>query len=57
MPRKKRPAIKLTCETCGKDNYVTGKNKRTMPEKFQIKKFCAKCNSHEPHKEGKISKG
>lgn len=57
MPRKKRPAIKLSCETCGKDNYVTGKNKRTMPEKFHIKKFCAKCGSHQPHKEGKISKG
>ena len=35
-----RDLIKLSCETCGKDNYVTDKNRRTMPEKFHIKKFC-----------------
>jgi large subunit ribosomal protein L33 len=52
-----RDLIKLSCENCGKDNYVTDKNRRTMPEKFHIKKFCPKCRSHHPHKEGKISKG
>ncbi|MFZ1864226.1 MAG: 50S ribosomal protein L33 [Polyangiales bacterium] len=52
-----RDLIKLSCETCGKDNYVTDKNRRNMPEKFHIKKFCPKCRSHQPHKEGKISKG
>jgi large subunit ribosomal protein L33 len=52
-----RDLIKLSCEACGKDNYVTDKNRRTMPEKFHIKKFCPKCRSHQAHKEGKISKG
>ncbi len=52
-----RDLIKLSCEACGKDNYVTDKNRRTMPEKFRIKKFCPKCRSHQAHKEGKISKG
>lgn len=52
-----RDLIKLSCEDCGRDNYVTSKNKRTMPEKFKIKKYCAACRKHVPHKEGKISKG
>ena len=52
-----RDLIKLSCEACGKDNYVTDKNRRTMTEKFKIKKFCPKCRNHQMHKEGKISKG
>ena len=52
-----RDLIKLTCEACKRDNYVTDKNKRTMTEKFSIKKFCNACRKHTQHKEGKISKG
>ena len=52
-----RDIIKLSCESCGRDNYVTDKNKRAMPEKFKIRKYCAACRKHESHKEGKISKG
>lgn len=52
-----RDLMKLSCEACGRDNYVTDKNKRTMPEKFKIKKYCAACRKHAMHKEGKISKG
>jgi len=37
--------------------YYTTKNKRTMTEKFTIKKFCPACRKHLEHKEGKISKG
>ncbi len=51
-----RDLIKLSCEDCGRDNYVTDKNKRKMPEKFRIKKFCPACRRHTIHKEGKISK-
>ena len=52
-----RDLIKLSCEECGRDNYTTDKNKRTMTEKFKISKFCGKCRKHTSHKEGKISKG
>ena len=52
-----RDTIKLTCATCARANYHTTKNKRTMTEKFVIKKFCAACRKHVEHKEGKISKG
>ena len=52
-----RDIIKLTCQSCKRDNYVTDKNKRTMTEKFSIKKYCRACNKHTDHKEGKISRG
>jgi large subunit ribosomal protein L33 len=54
---KMRDLIKLTCQDCKRDNYVTDKNKRTQTEKFEIKKFCRACRRHTSHKEGKISKG
>ncbi|MCG8555926.1 MAG: 50S ribosomal protein L33 [Proteobacteria bacterium] len=52
-----RDLIKLSCDACGRDNYVTDKNKRKMTGKFSIKKFCRACRSHTLHKEGRISKG
>jgi large subunit ribosomal protein L33 len=52
-----RDIIKMTCGNCGRANYTTTKNKRTMSEKFEIKKFCPVCRKHFAHKEGKISKG
>lgn len=52
-----RDIIKMTCGNCGRANYHTTKNKRTMTEKFVIKKFCPACRKHFEHKEGKISKG
>ena len=52
-----RDLIKMTCGNCSRANYTTTKNKRTMSEKFEIKKFCSVCRKHFPHKEGKISKG
>jgi large subunit ribosomal protein L33 len=52
-----RDLFQLRCEECNRDNYVNAKNKRTMPEKFKIKKFCRACRKHTTHKEAKISKG
>jgi large subunit ribosomal protein L33 len=52
-----RDLIKMTCGQCSRANYTTTKNKRTMSDKFEIKKFCPSCRAHHPHKEGKISKG
>jgi len=52
-----RDLFHLRCEDCGRDNYVANKNKRTMPDKFKIKKFCNACRKHTMHKEQKISKG
>jgi large subunit ribosomal protein L33 len=51
-----RDLIKLTCSQCGRPNYVTDKNKRTMTQKLEIKKYCPVCRGHHVHKEGKVSK-
>ena len=51
-----RAIITLECPVCKERNYTTTKNKRTMTDKFEIKKFCPACRKHFPHKEGKISK-
>ncbi|MCU0693523.1 MAG: 50S ribosomal protein L33, partial [Polyangiaceae bacterium] len=32
------------------------KNKRTMTQKLEIKKYCPVCRGHHVHKEGKVSK-
>ena len=52
-----RRLIKMTCGQFVRANYTTTKNKRTMSDKFEVKKFCPTCRQHHPHKEGKISKG
>jgi large subunit ribosomal protein L33 len=52
-----RDVIKMTCGNCARANYTTTKNKRTMSEKLEMKKYCPACRKHFPHKEGKISKG
>ncbi len=52
-----RDIIKMTCGNCGRANYATTKNKRSMSEKFELKKFCPVCRKHFAHNEGKISKG
>ena len=52
-----RDKIKLESTAGTGHFYTTTKNKRTMTEKLEIKKFCPTCRKHFPHKEGKISKG
>ena len=50
MPRDN---IILRCTECSNENYIGTKNKRNHPEKFEIKKFCSKCNKMTVHKEKK----
>ena len=50
MPRDK---IQLICQECKRKNYSTTKNKRTTPDKLELKKYCPSCRSHTVHKEGK----
>ena len=38
---------------CQRRNYTTTKNKRTHPDRMEIKKFCKWCRKHTPHKESK----
>lgn len=49
-----RDLIALQCTECKRKNYTTTKNKRTMPDKMQIKKYCSFDRKHTLHKEVKV---
>ncbi len=45
--------ITLACTVCKRKNYSTTKNKKTMPDRLELKKFCKFCRKHTVHKETK----
>ncbi len=49
-----REKIRLNSSAGTGHFYTTDKNKRTMPEKMEIKKFDPKVRKHVIYKEGKI---
>jgi large subunit ribosomal protein L33 len=48
-----RNIITLACGDCKRRNYSTTKNKRTTPDKIELKKYCRFCRKHTAHKETK----
>jgi large subunit ribosomal protein L33 len=48
MPRE---IITLQCGECKERNYSTTKNRKTTPDRLEMKKFCRRCRKHTPHKE------
>jgi large subunit ribosomal protein L33 len=48
MPRE---IITLQCTECKSRNYTSTKNKKTMSERLELKKFCPRCRKHQAHKE------
>ncbi|HCH36683.1 MAG: 50S ribosomal protein L33 [Acidobacteria bacterium] len=46
-----RDIISLACKECKRRNYSTTKNKRTMSDRLEIKKFCRWCRTHTTHRE------
>ena len=48
-----REIILLQCTECKNKNYSTTKNKKTTPDKLQLKKYCKHCRRHTLHKETK----
>ncbi|MBI5886487.1 MAG: 50S ribosomal protein L33 [Deltaproteobacteria bacterium] len=48
-----RDIITLACTDCKRRNYSTTKNKKTIPDRLELKKFCKFCRKHTPHKETK----
>ena len=53
MPKGNRSIISLECSVCKERNYSTTKNKRTMPDKLVLSKYCKRCRKHTEHKETK----
>ncbi len=50
MPRE---IITIQCTDCKRRNYSTTKNKKTMSERLELKKFCPFCRKHISHREVK----
>jgi len=48
-----RDILQLACQACKRRNYSTTKNKRTMTDKLELKKYCRFCRKHTAHKETK----
>jgi large subunit ribosomal protein L33 len=48
-----RTIITLACTECKRRNYTTTKNKRTTPDRLELRKYCRSCRHHTPHKETK----
>ena len=48
-----RDIITLQCQECKRRNYSTTKNKKTMTERLELKKYCRFCRKHHAHREVK----
>ncbi|WKZ33694.1 MAG: 50S ribosomal protein L33 [Thermodesulfobacteriota bacterium] len=48
-----RDIITLACTECKRRNYSTTKNKKTTPDRLELKKFCKFCQKHTVHRETK----
>ena len=48
-----RDIITLACTECKRRNYSTTKNKKTTPDRLDLKKYCKFCQKHTPHRETK----
>ena len=47
--------LRLKCSVCKSANYYTSKNKKLVPKKLGLKKFCKDCVKNTMHKEAKIT--
>lgn len=50
----KEKLIGLECSECHRINYYSSKNKKTIKEKLELKKYCKFCKQHTLHKETKV---
>ncbi len=50
---KMRTRITLACTECKQRNYNTTKDKKTHPDRMEMKKYCRFCRKHTLHKETK----
>ncbi|MEI8346074.1 MAG: 50S ribosomal protein L33 [Pseudomonadota bacterium] len=59
VARGNRVIIHLECQSCRQNNlpgvsrYATTKNKKTMPDRMELKKYCPFERKHTVHKEVK----
>ena len=45
--------ITIACTECRRENYHSSKNKKNVPDRLEVRKYCRWCRRHTPHKETK----
>ncbi|MFA6617285.1 MAG: 50S ribosomal protein L33 [Bacilli bacterium] len=48
-----RDSVMLKCTVCGEENYLTSRNKKNVPERLELNKYCSRCKKVTIHKEKK----
>ena len=43
----------LACTDCQRRNYHTSKNKKNVPDRLELRRYCKWCRRHTTHKETK----
>ena len=51
--KEDRVIIDLACTECRNRNYTTQKNRRSDPDRIELRKFCRRCRGHRPHREAR----
>ncbi|HOF65063.1 MAG: 50S ribosomal protein L33 [Erysipelotrichaceae bacterium] len=46
-----RTRIMLRCTECNEENYLSSKNKKNVPDRLELKKYCPRCNKNTLHRE------
>jgi len=46
-----RVVVTLACTECKQRNYTTNKNKKNIPDRLELKKYCKFCNRSTVHRE------
>ena len=48
-----RDIVTLACNECKRRNYTSTRNKKTSPDRLELRKYCRFCRSHTVHRETK----
>jgi large subunit ribosomal protein L33 len=51
--KEDRVVVDMACTECRQRTYTTQKNRRSDPDRMELKKFCPRCRVHRVHKEAR----
>ena len=51
--KEDRVVIDLACNECRQRTYTTQKNRRSDPDRIELRKYCPRCRAHKVHREAR----
>jgi large subunit ribosomal protein L33 len=51
--KEDRVVIDLACTECRERNYTTQKNRRSDPDRLELRKYCRRCRRAQLHREAR----